>query len=66
VERWFAEITRQQIRRGSFRSVKELETTIYQYLAAWNQTPRAFVWIATADIILDKVRRCKELNVTEH
>jgi len=66
VERWFAEITRQPIRRGTFHSVKELETTIYQYLAAWNQTARPFVWVATADIILDKVRRCKELNVTEH
>jgi putative transposase len=66
VEGWFAEITRQQIRRGSFHSVKELETTIYQDLAAWNQTPRPFAWIATADIILDKVKRCKELNVTEH
>jgi transposase len=66
VERWFAEITRQQIRRGSFHSVKELEPTIYQYLAAWDQTPRPFVWVATADIILDKIRRGKELNVTEH
>jgi transposase len=49
VERWFAEITRQQIRRGSFHSVKELETTIYQYLAAWNQTPKPFVWIAISE-----------------
>jgi len=66
VERWLAEITRQQIRRGSFPSVQELEKAIYQYLAAWNQTPRPFIWRATADIILDKVRRCKELHVTGH
>lgn len=64
VERWLAEITRQQIRRGSFHSVQELEKAIYQYLAAWNETPRPFIWKATADIILDKVRRCKELHVT--
>jgi transposase len=66
VERWLAEITRQQIRRGSFHSVQELEKAIYQYLAAWNETPRPFIWRATADIILDKVRRCKELHVTGH
>jgi len=66
VERWFAEITNKQIRRGSFNSVKELEQTIYQYLAVWNESPKPFVWRATADIILDKVRRCKELSVTGH
>jgi transposase len=66
VERWLAEITRQQIRRGSFHSVQELEKAIYQYLAAWNETPRPFIWRATADIILDKVRHCKELHVTGH
>jgi transposase len=66
VERWFAEITRRQIRRGSFNSVDELEKSIYQYLANWNQKAQPFVWTATADIILDKVRRCKELYVTEH
>src|SRR5215472_5274590 len=64
VERWFAEITRRQIRRGTFKSVRELEKAIYEYLAAWNENPKPFVWKATADIILDKVRRCKELAVT--
>ncbi|HTV55399.1 MAG TPA: IS630 family transposase, partial [Terriglobia bacterium] len=39
---------------------------IYQYLAVWNESPKPFVWRATADIILDKVRRCKELSVTGH
>ena len=66
VERWFAEITRRQIRRGTFKSVRELEKAISEYLAAWNEKPKPFVWKATADIILDKVRRCKELCVTEH
>ncbi len=66
VERWFAEITRKRIRRGSFNSVQELESAIYEYLAVWNETPKPFVWRATADSILDKVRRCKELNGTGH
>jgi len=66
VERWFGLITERMIRRGTFQSVAELERAIYQWLANWNQKPRAFVWKATADVILDKVRRCKELNGTAH
>ena len=64
VERWFGLITDRMIRRGTFRSVAELERAIYQWLANWNAAPTAFVWTATADIILDKVRRCKELSKT--
>jgi len=66
VERWFGLITDRMIRRGTFRSVAELERAIYQWLANWNAEPKAFVWTATADIILDKVRRCKELAGTAH
>ena len=66
VERWFAEITQKRIRRGSFNSVQELEKAIYEYLAAWNEAPKPFVWKATADSILEKVKRCKALSVTLH
>jgi hypothetical protein len=54
------------IRRGTFHSVEELEHAIYTWLANWNDTPKAFVWKATAEVILDKVRRCKELAGTAH
>ena len=54
------------IRRGTFRSVQELERAIYQWLANWNNEPKPFIWTATADIILEKVRRCKELAGTAH
>jgi transposase len=66
VERWFGLITERMIRRGTFRSVAELERAIYQWLATWNQGPQPFAWTATADVILDKVRRCKELSGTAH
>jgi transposase len=66
VERWFGLITERMIRRGTFRSVAELERAIYQWLATWNQQPQPFAWTATADVILDKVRRCKELAGTAH
>ena len=60
VERLFGLITDKMIRRGTFLAVDELEQAIYRWLAHWNTTAQPFVWKATADVILDKVRRCKE------
>ena len=56
VERWFGLITDKMIRRGTFHSVDELERAIYSWLASWNDKPKAFVWKATADVILDNLR----------
>ena len=55
VERWFAKITEQRIRRGVFKNVDELIAAIDSYIAANNQTPKPFVWAATAELILDRV-----------
>ena len=66
VERLFGIITERMIRRGTFHNVNELETAIYRWLAAWNTSPRPFAWTATADVILEKVRRCKESVGTPH
>jgi transposase len=57
VERWFRDITDKAIRRGVFHSVPDLITAIEAYLNANNASPRPFVWTATADAILAKVRR---------
>jgi len=57
VERWFAEITNKRIRRGVFRSVKELETAIREYLDVHNESPKPFVWTKTADEILASMAR---------
>jgi transposase len=57
VERWFAEITNQRIRRGIFRSVKELEAAIREYLDIHNEHPRPFIWTRTADEILASIAR---------
>ena len=64
VERFFALITGRMIRRGTFHSTEELEKAIYHWLASWNGDPTPFTWRASADVILDKVRRCKELSRT--
>jgi transposase len=51
VERWFAKITTQAIRRGNFRSVKHLIQAIDDYIAQHNQDPKPFQWTATAESI---------------
>lgn len=57
VERWFREITDKAIRRGVFGCVPDLIAAIEDYLAANNADPKPFVWTATAEQILEKVRR---------
>ena len=57
VERWFREITDKAIRRGVFHSVPELIAAIEAYLNAKNADPEPFVWTASAEAILEKVRR---------
>jgi len=66
VERWFGEITRKRIRRGTFTSVKELESAIYAYVDANNRNPKPFVWTKKADEIIVKVKRCKAILKTGH
>jgi hypothetical protein len=57
IERLFAEITRQQIRRGVFKSVAELEAAIETWLTERNAKPKPFKWTAKANIILEKNAR---------
>ena len=57
VERWFAELTNKRIRRGVFRSVKELETAIREYIDVHNEDTKPFVWTKTADQILASIAR---------
>jgi transposase len=56
IETWFGIITRQSIRRGTFSSVKVLIKQIRDYITHWNSNAEPFVWTATADEILAKVR----------
>jgi len=57
VERFFAEITTRRIRRGSYSSVDDLETAIYDYLLQHNARPKPFVWTKSAEDILKRERR---------
>jgi transposase len=60
IERWFAELTNKRIRRGSFLSVDDLTTAIEEFLSAWNENPKPFVWTATVDSIVAKLARCRQ------
>ena len=66
VERWFALITSQAIRRGSFDSVRRLERTITCYLANWNQSAKPFRWIKTAAQIKRSIHNAELIYGTEH
>src|SRR6202163_2922878 len=67
VERWFALISQQAIRRNSFRNVRDLIQKIDSYVTYYNTHKRPFVWTATADSILAKLQRlCKVINGTQH
>jgi transposase len=60
VERWFGELTAKAVRRGSFCSVDDLKSAIDEFLNAWNEDPKPFVWTATVELILAKLARCRQ------
>jgi transposase len=57
VERWFAKLTDEALRRASHRSTRELHEAIVAYISATNDEPRPFIWAKTADEILASVAR---------
>jgi transposase len=57
VERWFAYLTDDLLRRGDHRSVQALEKDIRAWVKAWNQNPKPFIWTKTAEQILESLSR---------
>ena len=55
VERWFGLLTDKLIRRGVHTSVQALENDIRDWIATWNDDPRPFTWLKTADDILNSL-----------
>ena len=67
VERWFAELTTKWLKRGTHRSVAELQQSIQAWIDTWNDNPRPFVWTKTADEILDTIAAyCQRINNSAH
>ena len=63
VERWFAELTMKQIRRGTFRSVPQLKAAIQEFIDAHQADPKPFVWTKSADEILASIARFAQRTV---
>jgi transposase len=57
VERWFAKLTDEALRRASHVNTHELRLAIESYIAATNNDPKPFVWTKSADEILASVAR---------
>ena len=67
VEIWFNIITQRAIRRGTFRSVKQLVAKIEEFVQRHNKNARPFAWAATPDSILEKLGRlCSAISGTRH
>lgn len=67
VERWFGLISQGAILRGSFTSTKQLVECIESFVTNYNRNARPFVWTATADSILRKVKHiCQLISGTGH
>jgi len=66
VERWFALITSQAIRRGSFETLARLEKAITRFLAHWNENAKPFRWIKSAAQIRRSIRNAELIYGTEH
>ena len=54
---WFHEFTNKNIRRGSVPSVPDLIASIEDYLHVTNVNPKLLIWTASAESILERVRR---------
>src|SRR5712671_6829591 len=63
VERWFAELTMKQIRRGTYRSVAQLKAGIQDFIDAHQADPKPFVWTKSADEILASIARFAQRTV---
>ena len=59
-ERFFADLTEDCVREGSFQSVQELVAALEEYLAARNENPKRYIGRATGEQILRKIARARE------
>ena len=66
VERWFALLTERQIKRGTHRSVRQLQQAIKKFIAAHNDDPKPFVWVKSADQILWSIARFAQRTLDDH
>ena len=66
VERWFALLSQRQIKRGSHRSVGDLESAVCEFIVAHNKQPKPFRWTKSADQILASIARFATSTLAAH
>jgi hypothetical protein len=54
VNRFFRDLSEQQLRRGVFHSVPELEQVVTDYIDKHNEAPAPFIWTKSAQDILER------------
>jgi transposase len=59
IERWFRELTEKRLRRSTFENVPQLVDAIMDYIEHHNKNPKAFVWTASVQRIMEKVERAR-------
>jgi transposase len=55
VERWFAQLTNRKLRRGTHRSVRALNHDVRDWIETWNENPRPFTWVTSAEEIFETI-----------
>ncbi|MDQ4116555.1 MAG: IS630 family transposase [Actinomycetota bacterium] len=67
VERWFAELTTKKLQRSAHRTVRSLNTDIRAWIQTWDDDPKPYVWVKTADEILANVAAyCQRIKDSGH
>ena len=66
VEVFFSIITRQAIRRGSYRSVDDLTEVVRAYIEGWNQRCQPFIWTKPADELVNRATGGQRSSITRH
>lgn len=65
VERWFAELSQKQIKRGNHHSVRQLQQAIAAFVEKHNASPKPFRWVKSADHILHSITRFARSSVLQ-
>jgi transposase len=66
IETFFSRLTRRRLKRGSFRSIVDLQAAIKRFIEDHNAAPKPFVWTADPDGILAKVTRGTQALASLH
>jgi hypothetical protein len=66
IERFFCDLTANQIRRGVFQDLEQLITSIGNYIDHHNKSPMLFIWTARASDILEKSPALAQPCINDH